>query len=93
MNVGTVGVALMLKTPLAAFVKAVTAWVPSIFQLRLLVIVVEVIAPAPMEVMFPLFVKVATEQVPLIFKVPVEPLVNVPAPDKAVATVSVPLLV
>ena len=69
--------------------------VPSIFQLRLLVIVVEVIAPVPVEVTFPLFVKVGTEQVPLRFKVPVELFVKapVPAPVRLVPTVKVPLLV
>ena len=58
-----------------------------------MVIVVEVIAPAPAEVTFPSFVNVVTEHVPLIFKVPVELLVKVPAPESAVATVKVPLLV
>ena len=94
-NVATDGVALMANTPLTSFVKAVTAWVPFIFQLRLLVIVAEVMAPAPVEVIFPLFVKVGTEQVPLRFKVPVTLFVKDPVPDpvRLVPTVNVPLLV
>ena len=85
----------MLKTPLAAFVNAVTVPVPSIFQLRLLVIVAEVINPVPVELIFPLFVKVGIEQVPLRFKVPVALFVkdDVPAPVRFVPTVNVPLLV
>ena len=54
----------------------------------------EVIAPAPELLTIPLLISVKSEQVPPMFKVPVELFVNCPdIPDIAVFTVSVPLLV
>ena len=91
--VGTVGVALILSTPVALLVKAVTAPVPSILNVRLLVMVAEVIAPAPELLIIPLLIRVVIEQVPWIFSVPVALLMNTPVPPRAVEIVTVPLLI
>jgi hypothetical protein len=91
--VATVGVEVILSTPVAALVKAVTVPVLPILNVRLLVTVAEVVVPAPELLTIPLLVRVATEQVPLRASVPVAPFNNVPVPAKAVVAFIVPLFV
>ena len=95
--IGTVGVALIFRTPVALLVNAVTVPVPPMLKVKLLVSVADVIVPVPEFVTIPLLVRVATEHWgfvdPVRFSAPIALLVKVPEPASTVPTVSVPLLV